>query len=150
MTKSTKNQRENNFKQLLGLYLQQKPESNSITSTESHLDDDSAAAFIEGNLSQRETKFVLKHLVNCKLCRSITASLMQLAINFENDVELTSVASSQNENWSKLWNSLTEKVFQFSDDAIFALGEDKEPANRQTADEENQSEKTQKNLPNED
>ncbi|HEY0658922.1 MAG TPA: hypothetical protein VGD05_10630, partial [Pyrinomonadaceae bacterium] len=61
------------IQELLGRFLRANPSINgSEFSSEAHLDEDSLAAFVEGNLKRRESQPVIYHLVNCSFCRHIT------------------------------------------------------------------------------
>ena len=45
---------------------------------DSHLDDDTMAAFVESRLSEAEVTPVIAHLVACSSCRHTTAQLVRL------------------------------------------------------------------------
>ena len=66
---------------LLGSYLRFRSANESL-SNDKHLDDDSLTAFVEGNLSERESTPILSHLVDCSFCRHVTAELVKLDFAF--------------------------------------------------------------------
>jgi hypothetical protein len=49
---------------------------------ESHLDEDTISAFVEGRLAASESRPVLSHLTACRSCRQASAQLLRL----ENEV----------------------------------------------------------------
>lgn len=51
--------------------------------TESHVDEDTIAAYIEGRLADAKCRPVLSHLASCGFCRRISAQIVQL----ENQIE---------------------------------------------------------------
>ena len=54
----------------------------SAAGSETHLDDDSLSAFVEGRLGERELSPVIKHLIECSFCLNVTAELTKLEMAF--------------------------------------------------------------------
>lgn len=92
-----------------------------------HLDQDSIAAFAEGNLSEREAKPIVSHLVDCSFCRNVTAEIVRLDAAFaESEMPVNVVASSEPTKISEVLSGLFSKIFGTSDGAVFAHNEDDE------------------------
>ena len=67
-------------------YLRSKVSSEiSTSSADRHLDEDSLAAFTEGNISRREAQPIVSHLIDCSFCRHVTAELIKLDMAFADD-----------------------------------------------------------------
>ena len=116
MTKS--NQGEKQFEGLLSLYLRQRQTKIDFNKIQPHLDEDSLSAFAEGSLTQTQAAPILKHLIDCILCRRVTAQLAELN-NALNDVS-SNVETIEAGNWREFWNTLTESVFRPYDSAVVA------------------------------
>jgi hypothetical protein len=68
----TKNMRseEAKIQSLLEAFFRSRPTlKSSAAETSFHLDEDSLAAFAEGNLAERESAPMVEHLVRCGFCR---------------------------------------------------------------------------------
>lgn len=114
----------------------------SAAETSFHLDEDSLAAFTEGNIAERESVPVVDHLVRCGFCRHRTAELLRLAVEFEgvDDRELTPLASaSEPSKISNVLSGLLAKIFGPSDQAVFAH-EEKDSEESAADDEEEKKE----------
>ncbi len=97
----------------------------STTATSSmgaHLDDDAAAAFIEGRLGDREAAPMISHLVDCSACRRMTVELTRFAIEAEPAIETpASDLPPQTGRLRRLLEDLAARVLPASnDDAVFA------------------------------
>lgn len=90
-----------------------------------HLDEDSLAAFTEGNLNPREAGPVVSHLVACSFCRHVTAELVLLDLAFA-ETGASDLVSEAHEpsKVSEVLNGLLSRIFGTSDDAVFALNEE--------------------------
>jgi hypothetical protein len=97
-------------------------------SKENHLSDDSLAAFVEGNLNQRETKPIVSHLVDCSFCRHVTAELVKLDYAFAETEEIRGVNTGVSEpsRISEVLNGLLARIFGSNDGAVFAHEEKEE------------------------
>lgn len=92
-----------------------------------HLDHDSLAAFTEGNLSEREAKPVVSHLVDCSFCRHVTAELIRLDMAFaENPVATSAAETAEPSRVSEVLSGLLSKIFGTTDGAVFAHNEKEE------------------------
>jgi lipase chaperone LimK len=90
-----------------------------------HLDEDSLTAFVEGNLSERESKPIVGHLVKCSFCRHITAELVKLDLAFAGEeVQAVASQSEQQSKISEVLNGLLARIFGTNDGAVFAHQED--------------------------
>jgi hypothetical protein len=119
------NQGEKQFEGLLSLYLRQRQLSKGSNTNQPHLDEDSLSAFVEGALTLRQAAPILKHLVDCVLCRRVTAQLAELSITLD-DTPFNSETVNKS-NWRDFWSILTESVFRPYDNAVVAHEEEKEP-----------------------
>ena len=101
------------------------------------MDEDSLAAFAEGNLAERESAPMVDHLVRCGFCRHKTADLLRLSVAFEGvEPELSPVAdASQPSKVSEVLSGLLAKIFgSSSDQAVFAH-EEKNPEDGEPVEE---------------
>lgn len=116
---------------LLDRYLRVRSANISIENGQTHLDEDSLAAFVEGNLTRREAQPVVSHLVNCSFCRNITTELVRLDLAFAENKQSAAVATeNQPTKVSEVLNGILSRIFGTSDGAVFAHHEDdseKEP-----------------------
>lgn len=91
-----------------------------------HLDQDSVAAFAEGNLSEREARPMISHLVDCSFCRHVTAEVIKLNAAFaEQDMSPAAIAEKP-AGISEVLSGLFSKIFGTSDGAVFAHNESEE------------------------
>jgi hypothetical protein len=120
------NQGDKQFEGVLSLYLQQRQLSKGASNNQSHLDEDYLSAFVEGALTQSQAAPILKHLVDCVLCRRVTAQLAQLSIAFDDAQFNSDNAETNKSNWRELWNTLTESVFRPHDNAVIAHEEERD------------------------
>ena len=111
---------------LLEQYLRLKISANDLTGEEQHLDEDYLTAFVEGNLRQRETQPVIKHLVNCSFCRHKTAELVKLDLAFANEELKITVDENQPSKVSEVLSGLLSRIFGNSEEAVFAHQEKEE------------------------
>ncbi len=105
-----------------------------------HLDNDSLAAFTEGNLSELEARPMMSHLVDCSFCRHVTAELIRLDLAFaDNPAIIRAAETSEPSKVSAVLNGLLSKIFGTSDGAVFAHNEKDEPADKPKDKEEDDS-----------
>lgn len=111
---------------------------------EQHLDEDTAAAFVEGNLNIRQSEPVVNHLVACSFCRHITAELIKLDLAFA-EIEPARRASFEKrepEKISEVLSGLLSRIFGSNDGAVFAhQEEEKESENKESETAESIDEK---------
>jgi len=122
------------IQELLGRFLRVNSSINGLeASGKSHLDEDSLAAFVEGNLQRRESQPVIKHLVNCSFCRQITAELIKLDYAFA-EIEQTKPVSVNGNNEpskiSEVLSGLLSRIFGGNDGAVFAHHESETEAEK--------------------
>lgn len=113
---------ENKIQRLLDRYLRQRA-SDSVPAlvSESHLDDDSLTAFVEGNLSSREARPMVAHLVDCSFCRHVTTELVRLDLAFaETDVVEGRTETSEPSRVSEVLSGILSRIFGTNDGAVFA------------------------------
>jgi len=126
----TKNMRseEAKIQSLLEAFFRSRPTlKSSAAETSFHLDEDSLAAFAEGNLAERESAPMVEHLVRCGFCRHKTAELLRLSLAFEGvePKQTTLAAASEPSKISEVLSGLLAKIFGSSDQAVFAHEEKK-------------------------
>ncbi len=115
------------IQELLGRFLRVNSSINGLeASSESHLDEDSLAAFVEGNLKRRESLPIINHLVDCSFCRHITAELVSLDLAFADDVRVSNNQTEQPSKISEVLNGLLSRIFGNNEDAVFAHQESEE------------------------
>lgn len=92
-----------------------------------HLDEDSIAAFVDGNVSEREALPMVRHLIDCSFCRHVTAELVKLDAAFaENGAVTTQPASKEPTRVSEVLSGIMERIFGTGDAAVFAHSEEDE------------------------
>jgi len=111
---------------LLDRFLSSKVSLNNSTTQERHLDEDSLAAFTEGNLGEWEALPIVSHLVNCSFCRHVTAELVRLDLAFADDEVRIGVNENQPLRISEVLNGLLSRIFGTNDSAVFAHQEKEE------------------------
>ena len=129
---------------MLDRYLRQRVSgSGSALASESHLDDDSLTAFVEGNLSSREARPMVAHLVDCSFCRHVTTELVRLDLTFaETDAVEGRVETTEPSRVSEVLSGILSRIFGTNDGAVFAHQEnDSEEDAEKEKPEEDESEK---------
>jgi hypothetical protein len=92
-----------------------------------HLDQDTLAAFTEGSLSERGSKPVVSHLVECSFCRHVTAELVRLDMAFADTPATAQAAgSAEPRKVSEVLSGLLSRIFGTTDGAVFAHEEKEE------------------------
>ena len=128
MEETTKNMNseEAKIQSLLEAFLRSRTTlKSSAAETSFHLDEDSLAAFAEGNLAERESAPMVGHLVRCGFCRHKTAELIRLSVAFEG-FEPELAPRSEPSKISEVLSGLLAKIFGSSDQAVFAHEEKKD------------------------
>ncbi|HEY0460870.1 MAG TPA: hypothetical protein VGC97_17170 [Pyrinomonadaceae bacterium] len=127
-----RNTQEIQIQGLLDRYLNRKSATSGLSTQQSHLDEDYLTAFIEGNLSEREAKPIVSHLVDCSFCRHVTAELVRLDFAFADEEVPSAVQQSQPSKISEVLSSLLAKIFGTGDSAVFAHQESEEKPETET------------------
>jgi hypothetical protein len=94
-----------------------------------HLDEDALSAFVEGRLSDAESKPIIQHLVACNTCRRFTAELIRLESEIgQSEVSLPASVEEPG-RIRNLLESLAARVLPSSDEvfAYHAPADDFEP-----------------------
>lgn len=117
---------------LLDSYLRVRP--NTIESQGQHLDDDSLSAFVEGSLSETESKPVTTHLINCGFCRNVTAELVRLELAFADDA--AHISTETPTKVSEVMNGFFARLFGSSIGEVFAHQEPDEEKKSGSEEEE--------------
>lgn len=126
MARQKKNSNDEALRRMVDVHLRYREQVATAAATTStgvrHLDEDSLAAFIGGNLSQTESVPLVSHLVGCGFCRRATAQLVRLESEL---AEMESVHAPQQQpepgRIRRLLDSLAARVLPQSDeDAVFA------------------------------
>jgi len=85
-----------------------------------HLDEDTLAAFVEGNLTRRENDSFIAHLIECSFCLHKTAELSQLRAVFEDDVTVALSDAAQPTKVSDVLSNLFARLFGSTEGVVFA------------------------------
>ncbi len=117
-----------------------------------HLDEDALAVFVEGGLSEVESKAIVSHLVACHACRRGAAQLIRLqSATSENELVRDSTLPLEPTRFRRLLDDLASRVLPDSGDrevlAYHAPAEDFEAKDRDAekdATEETESEDSEK------
>ena len=107
------------FQGLLDRYLNHQATSTG-NHADSHLDEDSLSAFVEGNLSEREAAPIVSHLVDCSFCRHVTADLSRLDLAFADEPAVAAERDAQPSKVSEVLGGLLSRLFGTSEGAVFA------------------------------
>jgi len=134
---------ENKIQGLLDRYLRLRNASSGPAFTpENHLDDDSLTAFMEGNLSEREARPVVAHLVDCSFCRHVTTELVRLDLAFaESEPAGARIESPEPSKVSEVLNGILSRIFGTSDGAVFAHQENEAEDNSGQGEKEEEEKK---------
>lgn len=117
--KGINNSEEIKIQGLLSNYLRLN-KKNPNSDNKQHLDDDLLTAFVEGNLSQREQKPIVSHLVECSFCLHITSELVKLDLAFAESEATVSSFETQPTKVSEVLSGIFSRLFGTSDGAVFA------------------------------
>ncbi len=131
-----KNSRELKIQGMLGGYLRKNSTNTEFKGTESHLDEDSLSAFVEGNLSKREATPMVKHLADCSYCRDISSELVKLDLAFAEDAQPIEIPKSEPTKVADVLNGILSKIFGANDNAVFAHNENEEEEDKEEQKEE--------------
>lgn len=101
-------------------------ENGASAGSQEHLDEDTLAAFVEGNINERASKPVVSHLVDCSFCRNITAELIRLDLAFAGETESVAVAETQPTKIADVLSGILTRIFGSSEGAVFAHHEDED------------------------
>lgn len=118
---------------LLGGFLATRKEA---TPAAGHIEQDTIAAFVEGNLSEREAGPVISHMADCGFCRNVSAELIRLDSAFAETPAMVTETASEPGKISEVLSGLFAKIFGTSDGAVFAHHEEEKKDEKQDSDEE--------------
>jgi hypothetical protein len=134
VTKEILNKENNEIQALLEGYLRFRSSASKTAVMGEHLDEDSLAAFVDGDLTQRENTFFASHLVDCSFCLHKTAELSQLRNAFEEEAYEAIPQTSQPVKISEVLSDLFSRLFGSSEGAVFAHEEKKDDENSEKDD----------------
>jgi hypothetical protein len=110
---------------LLDRYLSFRSANNNFNGN-NHLDEDSLTAFVESNLSERESPSIIKHLVDCSFCLHVTSELAKMNAVFAEEEAGVSIPAAQPTKVSEVLSGLLSRIFGTTDGAVFAHEEKEE------------------------
>jgi putative zinc finger protein len=84
--------------------------------SESHLDEDTISAFVEGRLDAAESKPVVTHLTACGSCRRVSAQLVRL----ENQIDAEEAVDEEPGRLQAFLSNLSSVVSPGGEDVVFA------------------------------
>jgi hypothetical protein len=109
-----------NISLLVDGYLR-RPGSAAEIEAGSHLDEDTLNAFVEGSLSEVEAEPLVRHLVECGLCRRFTVQLVRLAVEMGEFDQRELAAPPEPSNIRQFLAELAARIgLTADDDAVFA------------------------------
>jgi hypothetical protein len=85
-----------------------------------HLEEDAMSAFVEGQLSEDETRSIITHLTSCGSCREFTARLIRLESTFTADEESMRVEDAPSRLHQFLERFASQIIPSSGEDAVFA------------------------------
>ena len=130
--KGTTNSQELKIQGLLDRYLNRQAAGNGLSTQENHLDEDTLTAFVEGNLSQRESQPIVSHLIDCTFCRHVTAELVRLDLAFAEVPVQTAATDKQPSKVSEVLGGILSRIFGTGDGAVFAHHEEENTEKTET------------------
>lgn len=136
--KGKANSEELRIQGLVDRYLNRQTGAHSLSTQDNHLDEDSLTAFVEGNLSQREAKPIVTHLVDCSFCRHVTAELVRLDLAFAAAPAYAVAEEKQPSKVSEVLSGILSRIFGSNDGAVFAHHEEEKPEKSEKEEERKQ------------
>jgi len=115
---------------LIDRYLRSRNSDNETILPGEHLNEDSLAAFTDGNLSEREAQPIVSHLVDCSFCRHVTTELIKLDLAFADQAVQVTAVKNQPSKVSEVLNNLLSRIFGRDDGAVFAHQEKEEDSEK--------------------
>lgn len=116
------------IREMIALRLKSISESATLAlRPESHLDEDTISAFVEGRMGNLESKPVLSHLTACGVCRRASAQVLQLANQIDEEPETK--AGEEEPGRLKAFLSNLQSLVPSNDEVVFAY-EDREDEDR--------------------
>ena len=115
---------------LVDRYLRSRTSDNNTILPGEHLDQDSLAAFTDGNLSEREAQPIVSHLVECSFCRHVTTELIRLDLAFADEAVQVTTVEKQPSKVSEVLSNLLSRIFGTNDGAVFAHQEKEEDSEK--------------------
>lgn len=108
------------IQQLLNAFLRLRTSGDSSQLKSRHLDEDTFAFFVEGNVTEREAQPILSHLVDCSFCRNVTAELIKLDCAFAEDAVFADEIITAPSKVSEVLSNLLSRIFGTNDAVVFA------------------------------
>ena len=117
---------------LLDRFLKVRSVENVTFTQQDHLDEDTLSAFVEGNITEREAKPIVSHLVDCSFCRNITTELVRLDLAFEGTMEREMATEAQPTKIADVLGGILNRIFGSNEGAVFAHHEDEDEKEEKT------------------
>ncbi len=108
------------FQGLLESYLRVRTAGDQLIDADRHLDEDTFAAFVEGNMSMREATPVISHLSDCGFCRHKTAELVRLDLAFSETEVTASTSQIAPTRTADVIEGILSRLFGSGDAAVMA------------------------------
>ena len=100
---------------------------------ESHLDEDTISAFVEGRLAAAESRPVLSHLTACHSCRQASAQLLRLENEvFANQIDEEPEISEEEPGRLQAFLNNLKSLGSSSDEVVFAYQNPEEEEGQST------------------
>ena len=136
-SKAQMNEAELKIQRALGLFLGSQENWNDPARHQSHVDEDMITAFVEGNLSEKEAKPVVSHLVDCSFCLHVSAELVRLEAAFADEPLVIKETAEESAGVGRVFSGILEKIFGSTESAVFAHEEkDEESEEDRSSDSE--------------
>lgn len=126
INKGQTNAEEMKIQGLLDRFLRFRSANNNFRGNETHLDEDSLTAFVEGRISERESPSIISHLVDCSFCLHVTGELAKLSSVFAEDEVVVNFPTKEPSKVSEVLSGLLSRIFGTNDGAVFAHEEKEE------------------------
>jgi len=120
----------------LGAYLQARNSMIDIDPDSPHLDEDILTAFVEGNLSESESRPVISHMTDCAYCLHVSAELIKLDLAFADDSRVAEVPVTAPASVGEVLGGILKRIFGSNEGAVFAHEEKPEDEEDDSVDKE--------------
>lgn len=127
------------FQGLLERFLRVRSAGDKASDADHHLDEDTFAAFVEGNMTMREATPVIRHLADCGFCRHKTAELVRLDLAFAETEVPASIPQTAPAKAADVIEGILSRLFGSGDAAVMAHEE--KPADEAPATDEEKEKK---------
>lgn len=112
------------FRRMIHNYLHTRAQADAsptVAIASLHLDEDALAAFVEGRFGERESAPIAAHIVACAACRRISANLIRLQAEVEDQTPAPHAPDEEPNRVRRLLDDLASRLtFTSGEESVFA------------------------------